>query len=330
MQDLSIPPLLTALAHEGKSGLMRSSDSRFLKELDLCREWGFKITTSKDRVFLHFDQDQLVPLWIRHETPAIAWDALRVHGFLRIGSTNDEALNQVRRGGAPDGTLIYAEEQTAGKGRRDRRWLSPPGAGLCFTLVLRPKQQPMKRWAILTFAASISLFEALKELSDRKVVPKPFVLDLKWPNDLLLSGKKCAGILCEMLSAENGNDAIVIGVGVNVRQESIPKSLEGEAVCLDAVARVSVPRRQLLVSFLSHFQRWYLIFEQGKQSELLERWKCCSSMWNGVKIHIIDGDTRRTAITCGLSEDGALIVRTSEGSVERILAGDISVRRFAD
>jgi BirA family transcriptional regulator, biotin operon repressor / biotin---[acetyl-CoA-carboxylase] ligase len=324
MTRLKHPAILIDLGHVGKNGLPLNNELWFCNELELCREWGFQLEFANDRVSLKFDHDQLVPYWIQQETPAIAWDWLRVSGFLSIESTNDEALAMARQG-APSGTLIYAEEQIAGKGRKGRTWFSPAKTGLYFTLLLKPTQ-PRAFWPLLTHMASVALAETLRDLSEQSVIPRPLDIDIKWPNDVLLSGKKCAGILLETAS-EGDSHAAVIGVGINVHPGSVPESLTAEAACLDDMAHSFVPRRLLLVRFLYHLQLRFLMFERGQHSELLEQWKSMSSMWNGARIWITKGNLRQPAETCGLNEIGALLVRMEDGSCETILAGDVSVRK---
>ncbi len=328
LTNLRYPAILTDLGHVGDNGLPLSSAPWFLQELELCKKWGFRLKYANNRVSLDFDQDQLVPYWIQKETPAIAWDWLRVHGYFRIESTNSEGLELARRG-TPPGTLIYAEEQTAGRGRNGRSWFSRAGCGLYFSVVLRPGQ-PRNFWPLLSHVASLALVETLKNLSGLlKIMKRPLDLDIKWPNDVLISGKKCAGILLEMVADEN-SPAAVVGLGINIRKESVPESLESTATSVDEMAEAVLPRRQLLVWFLQNFQECYLLFERGNHRELLERWKEHSSMWNGVDIWITEGNVRRSAVTCGLNEIGALMVRTPENSIETIFAGDIHIRPKQD
>jgi BirA family biotin operon repressor/biotin-[acetyl-CoA-carboxylase] ligase len=327
MPTLKVPSILIDLGHVGKNGLPENTAAWFQKELDLCREWGFRLKTANGRISLEYDHDQLVPDWIQKETPAIAWDWLRVNAFFRLQSTNSEALEMARKG-APAGTLVIAEEQTAGKGRYGRTWVSPARKGLYFTVVLRPTQ-PLRAWPLLTHVASVALAETLKELSTLKVIPHPLDVDLKWPNDVLISGRKCAGILLEA-AAEGSHRAAAIGVGINIRQGSVPESLESTATCLDEMAGTVAPRRKVLVLFLEKFQECYLLFAQGDHAGLLARWKSSSSMWDGAEVWITEGDVRRSAVTCGLNEIGALMVRTPEGKLETVFAADVSVRRAAN
>jgi BirA family transcriptional regulator, biotin operon repressor / biotin---[acetyl-CoA-carboxylase] ligase len=324
MPKINHPSLLIDLGHVGPNGLLLNSAPWFQSELELCKKWGFQLNVDNGRVRLMFDEEQLVPYWIQKETPALAWDMLRVKGYLQAESTNSEAHGLVRQG-APSGTLVYAEEQISGRGRKDRLWFSPPKVGLYFSLIVRPTR-PLEFWPLLTHAASIALVQAIKIFWDSNRIPQPLDVDIKWPNDVLISGKKCAGILLESVLDDRNSQAAIIGVGVNVHKGSVPESLKSEAACLDEMASAFVPRRQFLVNYLRQFQICYLLFEQGKQAELLESWKAYSSMWNGVQVCISDGDVRRTAMTCGLNEMGALLVRTPDGCVEAVLAGDIKVR----
>ncbi len=323
MSDLLLPAVLDDLARAGKAGMPLAADPEFQKGLQLCREWGFRLQIEGERVRLPFNLDQLIPFWIQKETPAIAWEALNIRGFLRLPSTNSAALSWAMQG-APAGSLVLAEEQSAGRGRKNRTWFSQPGAGVCCSLILRPKQV-QKYWPLLTLAASVALVDALKELMEQGVISAHLDIDIKWPNDVLLSGRKCAGILLETLMHNAECPCAVVGFGINVRQANVPPSLAGEAVSLDEMAAAQLPRRQILVGFLRHFQKAYVLFEAGKRRELLEKWKAYSSMWDGVRVWIGEDENRREAITCGLTEIGALRVRRADGSQETVLADSVRI-----
>jgi BirA family biotin operon repressor/biotin-[acetyl-CoA-carboxylase] ligase len=324
MSNKRIPDILTDLSHVGTAGLLLGESPTILQELEICRRWGFLVEQEGDRVFLRFDDEQIVPYWIQRETPDLAWDGLRVNGFLRIDSTNKQALLQARMG-APSGTLICAEEQTMGRGRGDRVWHSPAKTGLYFSLIVRPRQES-RFWPLLTHVASIALVRTLQDLIDIKVIKYPLDVDIKWPNDVLISGKKCAGILLETLT-EEGNPAVVVGVGINVHRGSVPAELSVDAVCIDEPAQTVVPRRKVLVGFLRNFQIVYVTFESGKHGEILENWKRHSTMWENAHIWIEEGERRRSAVTCGLNEIGALMVDNEDGSRETVVAGDVRIRR---
>jgi BirA family biotin operon repressor/biotin-[acetyl-CoA-carboxylase] ligase len=324
MTNIRTPDILTDLSHVGTAGLPLEGSPVTAQQLELCREWGYRIEIENGRAFLRFDEEQIVPYWIQRETPDLAWEGLRVQGFLRIDSTNREALEQARMG-APSGTMICAEEQTRGRGRNGRNWFSPAKSGLFFSLVVRP-EKPSQFWPLLTHVASVALVRTLLDLVDKKVIPNPLVTDIKWPNDVLISGKKCAGILLETLN-EGDNTAVVVGVGINVHRGSVSSELAEKAICIDEPAHTRVPRRKVLVGFLQHFQAEYNSFEKGNPDEVLERWKNHSGMWNGVRIWIEEGENRRSATTRGLDEIGALIIENEDGYRETIHAGDVRIQR---
>jgi len=142
------PFILTDLAHVGGQGLAVSDESWFQDELSLCREWGFPIIIDDGRVRISYDDELLIPCWIQQEAPEIAWNGLRVSGYLRLDSTNREACDQARAG-AHEGTLVYSETQTAGKGRLNRNWFSAAGKGVYCSIILRPSQA-LKFHPILT------------------------------------------------------------------------------------------------------------------------------------------------------------------------------------
>jgi BirA family biotin operon repressor/biotin-[acetyl-CoA-carboxylase] ligase len=276
---------------------------------------------------LGLDRDGLVADRIVDETPAIAWDRLNVFCCREIASTNDEALQRARLGAA-SGTLIVAECQTQGRGRKGRRWISPAGAGLYFSLVLRP-QQPLGNWPLLTHVASLALARTLQALPEEGIIPQPLDLELKWPNDVLISGKKTAGILLETGGAGGGITAAIVGVGINVGKVELPVELQDQVTSVGEAAGVVVPRRHILVRFLYHFQLGYDLFLRGQNTAILDQWKSFSRMWKDTPIWIAEDERCRPAVTRGLSETGALIVQTPDGAEETILAGDVSIRRWS-
>lgn len=323
MANIRIPNILTDLAHVGTGGLISTGNPLMHQELEVSRQWGYRIEAERDRIYLHFDEDQIVPYWIQRETPNFVWEGLRVQGFLKIDSTNREALDQAAKG-APGGTLVCAVEQTEGRGREGRAWYSPAQSGLYFSLIVRPKQ-PEKFWPLLTHVASVGLVRSIQDLVAGGILPRTSEIDIKWPNDVLLDGKKCAGILLQT-QGSGSNQAVVIGIGINVRHESIPPGMEKDATCIDDAAGVAVPRRKILVGFLQHFQILYDSFEKGNHPELIKTWKENSTMHSGVKIWIEEGDRRRSALTRGLDDMGALIVQNEEGTEETILAGSVRLQ----
>ena len=320
------PFILTDLAHVCGQGLAVSDESWFQDELSLCREWGFPIIIDDGRVRINYDDELLIPCWIQQEAPEIAWNGLRVSGYLRLDSTNREACDQARAG-AHEGTLVYSETQTAGKGRLNRNWFSAAGKGVYCSIILRPSQA-LKFHPILTHVASLALIYTLRSLERDMEFPKKLDIDLKWPNDVLLSGKKCAGILLETQSPDKTGAAVIVGAGINVHPGSVPEDIADDAVCLDDAAGVYVPRRLVLIRFLKYFQHGYLMFQEGNFVKILDCWKSFSSMCNGVPVTLFESKQTRNAVTCGIDEMGALLVRFADGGVETVSAGDVRIRRM--
>jgi BirA family transcriptional regulator, biotin operon repressor / biotin---[acetyl-CoA-carboxylase] ligase len=282
-----------------------------------CRQ-GFMVSSA-------WEPDLLDPAKIIEETPAIAWGRLQVMLFDEIESTNETALQCARRGAA-GGTLVVAEYQTRGRGRMGRHWISPRGAGLYFSLILRP-EPATNAWPLLTHVAACALADALRALPELGLIPHALDVELKWPNDVLVAGRKVEGILLETTGAGAGKSAAILGVGVNINRLDLPADLAGKVTSLGEASGVSVPRRPLLVSFLRHFQRGYELFRHGDHTSILDRWKAYSRMWKDTPVWIVEEGRHRAAVTRGLSPGGALIVETPDGREETILAGDVSVRR---
>jgi len=323
--DRLLPPEVESLAKAGPGGLEFEPAESEPAWLEDCANAGYRFVVSGCSIVLVQDDDMLTGAWIESEHKPAVWNRTVVRSYLRTGSTNDRAAEWARSG-APEGGLVWAEEQTAGKGRQGRSWHSPPGAGLYFSLVLRPERQEAPYWPLLTHAASVALAEALEKLWTG-LVERPLPdLSIKWPNDVLLCGRKVAGILLEKVSDRKGRPAAILGVGVNIRRDSIPPGLEASTACLDVETGARVPRRWLLVRFLRQFEGAYALFLEGERDRLLGLWKDRSRMWNSTAVEVTDSGCRWQGVTCGLTEVGALRVRRNDGRVEVLIAGDVKVR----
>ncbi len=184
-------------------------------------------------------------------------ERLPVHGlgkplffYRTIGSTNDRAL-ELARGGAPHGTLVVADEQTSGRGRAGRPWLTRPGAGLAFSLLIRPGDgDPDYQPLSLNVLGALALVEQLRT--------RGAAASIKWPNDVLLAGRKVAGILTETAWLGERLECVIVGIGVNVRAESVPRrtELDYPAVSVNEIMEAPVPRIDLLCAVLESMAGW--------------------------------------------------------------------------
>jgi BirA family biotin operon repressor/biotin-[acetyl-CoA-carboxylase] ligase len=217
--------------------------------------------------------------------------------------------------GAAHGVVVAAEEQTAGRGRRGSTWVSPPGAGLFFSFIARPQVPSPKTQAptlsLLTLAAGVGVRDGIAAASG--LAP-----DLKWPNDLLVGRRKLAGILAEGLAIGTSHQAIVIGVGVNVRPAAYPPEIAARATSIEGELGRAVDRDALFEAVLDALWRRLAALEESP-GDILQAWRAASPTARGARVEW-DG---RSGLTNGIDDTGALLVTTPSG-VERIIAGELS------
>jgi BirA family biotin operon repressor/biotin-[acetyl-CoA-carboxylase] ligase len=232
--------------------------------------------------------------------------------YASVGSTND-AAKTLARAGAPDMTLVWADEQTAGRGRRGRFWLSPPG-NLYLSLVLRP-ECPAPRAAQLGFVAALGLGDALTPL-----VGPALQLRYKWPNDLLADGRKLAGILLESETrASDRVDFVVMGIGVNI--VAAPGNVEFPATSLTAQGVAGVTPEAVLEGFTRHFADWARRWRDEGFAPVRAAWlMAASGLGEAIRVRLDRGTL--FGRFRDLDADGALVLDAAEGS-RRIAAGDV-------
>ena len=243
--------------------------------------------------------------------------ALQILRFDSIDSTNLEAMRQAKAG-APEGLCIVAREQTRGRGRLDRNWHSPKDAGVYLTIVLRP-QFELARWPLISLAAALAVHEAIRKTCDVNA-------DIKWPNDICVDDRKLCGILAETVETENGTAAIV-GIGINLNDESFPPELELLATSLQAVTGNEVDRDLLTDSLLDAFGEQYEILQSGDGESTIREWCQHSSYGFGRQVRVSLAAENFTGVTRGLESDGALRVETAGGKIRAVRAGDVTALR---
>jgi BirA family biotin operon repressor/biotin-[acetyl-CoA-carboxylase] ligase len=240
----------------------------------------------------------------------------QLHHFYKIGSTNTAAMAAAAAGIA-EGSVFLAEEQTAGRGRGSNSWESERSAGIYCSVVLRPVLPPSDV-LVLTLAVGLAVRAALAQVEARVTV------DLKWPNDVLIKGRKVCGILAEMHAEVTRVRHIVVGVGINVNQKSFPKEIEGEATSLRMETGNECSRVEVAAALLKSLDREYriLIEEPAAQRSILRRFEEQSSWARGKQVHIEESVPRIEGTTEGLDERGFLQVRTAQG-LQRVLSGTV-------
>lgn len=231
----------------------------------------------------------------------------KLHYAPTTGSTNSDALAAARNG-APHGSVYFADEQLAGRGRGDHQWLSAAGEGLYVSVLLRP-QVPTTRLPLLPLAAGLAAADAIRAVASLAV-------DLRWPNDLLIGPRKVGGILIEAPAPSKSlPHAVVLGIGVNVHQRAFPPDLATPATSLDLEANHRISRQTLLVALLKSLQQETLALQNPDAAkELVARIEKASTWIRGRNVEV-HGPQACTGVTAGLDENGFLLVATAQGTV---------------
>lgn len=242
----------------------------------------------------------------------------KVLRFESLPSTNTE-LARLASEGAAEGLAIVADEQTAGRGRLQRAWSSPKGAGLYFSILLRPAI-PTEHWPLITFIAALAVGDALVEACDLHT-------DIKWPNDLLSNERKICGILAEAIETTAGR-AVIVGIGINLTQNAFPPELANVATSVSEGTGRPPERETILAALLPALARWYsLLNETAGREKIVAAWSSRSSYANGKLVQVSNGDEVWQGTTCGVEHDGALRLGTASGEIRLVRAGDVySVR----
>lgn len=237
--------------------------------------------------------------------------------YQEIGSTNDEAYRLGIKG-APEGTALIAESQSAGKGRMQRVWHSPAGANIYTSIVLRPEFETARAPQI-SIAAGVAVAETLDPYCPGKVW-------LKWPNDVLIGGKKVCGILAQMKMAGNAIDFVVVGIGINVNlnTEQFPQDIQKIATSLAREARCEISRPELIIRLYENMAKWYRELVQNGFGPVKEKWLGLSPMI-GKPVSVMFREEAMSGTALGLDDDGSLILLTDRDETVRVSAGDATI-----
>lgn len=239
----------------------------------------------------------------------MAWAGNTIRRETTVDSTNRMA-RQWAKDGAPHGAVIIAEKQTAGRGRRGQVWDSSPSAGLWLSMVVRPASLPDSKWPLLPLATALAAADACRLVTGENVM-------VKWPNDLVLHGRKLAGIL-----VEREGDAAIIGIGINVRHRTVdfPHDLRDKAISLEIMTGVPVSMPHLEHTLITELER------RVDHIDFLDEYAArCVTI--GARVRVLTASEEMfTGFAEGIDDMGALLVRDDAGALRRVLAGDVSVR----
>lgn len=257
--------------------------------------------------------DVLIPAVLRRRLEGTPF-AKHIHHFFSVGSTNDVAL-ELGHSGEPNGSVVLAEQQTAGRGRVGRSWHSEKARGIYMSVLLRPAITPAEA-PLITLAAGVAARDAVAEAAG--LTP-----DVRWPNDLILNGKKAGGILTEMHAEPDRVRFVVVGVGINVNHETMPAELRSTATSLRIETGRSHSRAELVVRLLHRLDAYYSQFIRQGAEPILRRFAEVSSYCEGKRVRVATARETFLAVTAGLEPSGVLRVRRENGTIEPVLAGDV-------
>jgi BirA family transcriptional regulator, biotin operon repressor / biotin---[acetyl-CoA-carboxylase] ligase len=279
-------------------------------DIEAGPHFGYKLVGSPDA--LHAD-DLLARIG---KTKVIGRD-IRV--FEQTTSTND-VIEKLARDGVKEGVVVFAESQTKGRGRLGRKWISPAHKGLWFSILLRPDLRPQEATQLTVASAT-----ALRRAIQLETGLKP---EIKWPNDILIGGKKVAGILTELSAELDRVKHVILGIGVdvNLSANEFPAELRKTATSLKIETGDHIPRSELAAAILQALDADYLRIGTGQFSAVADEWEeHCATIGRDVTVKIGDRKVRGHAES--LDDDGALRLRTEHGRLEPITGGDVTLEK---
>lgn len=238
-----------------------------------------------------------------------------IYYFPEISSTNTYALKISARE-PQDGTLVIANYQTHGRGRHRRAWRAPRGKALLFSLLLTPPPA-LRGLQLLTIIAAISVCEATKQLYSLPV-------SIKWPNDVLIGGRKICGILTELTTRRGVTSAVVVGMGINVNQKApeLPRAVGMPATSLLIEHGEKISRLELLTKILERFEHYYRLFRRDQREQVINQWRRFSSTL-GQQVRVQTHETTFFGAAVDIETDGGLVVRKDNGFLVKLFSADV-------
>lgn len=287
------------------------------KAINQLKKEGYCIEAVQNKGYLLVQEDEVFGQNELESRMQTKWAGHPVTFYSQINSTNLQAKLDAENG-AGQGALVVADMQTAGRGRRGRSWCSPAGTNVYFTLLLKPEYTADKASAV-TLVMAMAVAEGIRETCGTEP-------GIKWPNDIVIDGKKACGILTEMSVERDFIHYVVIGVGVNVGLQEFVPEVAATATSLQQECGRRVPRAALTANIMKAFEKYYETFlETLDMSGLLEDYNRLL-VNRGKEVRVLDPKGEFTGISRGINRLGELLVERSDGNVEPVYAGEVSVR----
>ena len=298
----------------GRFGVSRTAVWKAVGQL---KKEGYRIEAVSNRGYLLTSEREV---YGQHELESrmdTKWAGRPVRFYEELASTNLQAKLDAEKGAA-EGTLIVADMQTAGRGRRGRAWSSPAGTNIYFTLILKPRFS-VELASMVTLVMGLAVAEGIREACGAEA-------RIKWPNDIVIGGRKVCGMLAEMSTERDFIHYVVMGVGINVRMQEFPAEIAETASCLERECHGPMSRAGLTACVMRRFEEHYERFRRdGCLEGLLERYNGLLAGRDG-EVRVLDPRGEFRGISRGINGAGELLVEREDGSVEAVYAGEVSVR----
>ena len=287
------------------------------KVIEQLKKEGYQIEAVRNKGYRLIESPDVLSKAEIESLISSRWAGREVFYYDEADSTNIRAKSAGETGGS-HGALFVADEQTAGKGRRGRAWESPSGSSIYMTILLRPKISPVKA-PMLTLVMALSVADGIRQVTGLDTL-------IKWPNDIVLKQKKVCGILTEMSTEIDYINYVVIGVGINVNQESFPDIIRDTATSLKAETGRSFRRSEIIAAVMERFEKYYETFLKTEDlSGIQETYN--NILANRDKdVRVLEPGNEYDAHAIGINEKGELIIKTPDGTKKNIFAGEVSVR----
>lgn len=287
------------------------------KYINMLKEQGYQIESIPRRGYRIISSPDILTLQEIEEDLNTEFIGRNVHYYDSIESTNDRAKELALE--SSEGTVIISEEQTKGKGRLGREWISPKKKGIWMSLILKPSVAPLKLGSI-TLLGAAAVHNGLEEMGIESKI--------KWPNDILLEDKKISGILTEISAELNMINYLIMGIGINVNldKEDFPKDIQIKATSIKIYNNKEIDRKKLLANILNEFERLYIPFKDS--GDMVGAIDICrkNSATIGREIVVSRGKDRRKGKALDINDEGELVVQFADGEIENVFAGEVSLR----
>lgn len=298
------------------SSRLNVSRTAVWKAVNQLKEAGYEIEAVQNRGYRLAAAPDVLSAEELSSIRRTAWLGEKIYFYRETDSTNTRARS-LAEDGAGHGTVVVAEIQNAGRGRRGRQWTSPEGAGVWFTILLKPDIRPDDA-AMLTLVAAMAVARGIERTAGKRP-------QIKWPNDVVLSGKKVCGILTEMSTQIDYVNHIVVGIGVNVKPQAFPAEIAEKATALETECGKSISRPQLLEAVLEEFEHFYGLYMETMDVSLFMEEYNSFLVNKGRQVKVLDPAGAYEGTALGINGRGELLVER-QGEVVTVNSGEVSVR----